>query len=334
MKKYNDNMKKNQLVQIIMILAMAVAPWVVGAQVKQVFKVVDFDTKQPIAAATNILFGQTITTDSKGVAVVTLPADKKDAYLTMEDWNKEGYMELGRMPESFFKQFQTKDTIKYYMADKQAYRKEAKVMFDSLYRFVYDTVIRHTMQVYLDSIAKAPEQKNMLANEILSTFWSLDPMAKPCISDAYDISRYGCYEYADSKYVDVLLVLRSGDVNKAVEMAKERVNLADNSRDNLEWAEFYRWTRSLDLATMDDSPMSDYTGLLYRNRFAQDSYSDYIQDLNRDNLYEKADSVIRVEKPGNRMPRVNTVLVPSYFRYVIGESDNAKLKAGQILKYN
>ena len=320
-------MKNRQLVQKIIILAVAIVPMLASAQVKQVFKVVDFDTKQPIAGATTTLFGQTLTTDAKGVVVATLPADKKDAFLTMGDWLKDGYMDLGRMPESFFKHFQTNDTVKFYMADKQAYRKEAKAMFDSLYSFVYDTVIRYTVQAYMDSIAKDPEQTNVLAQDWLRSFWTLGPMAKPCISDAYDISRYGCYEYTDPKYADVLRVLRSGDVNKAVEMAKEHVDLADNSRDNLEWADFYRWTRSLELATMDDALLSDYTALLYRNRFSPGSYVDYIQDLIRDDLYDKADSVIRVEKPGNRIPRANTVMVPSFFRYVLGKPDNAKLKA-------
>ena len=310
-----------------MILAMAVAPWVAGAQVKQVFKVVDFDTKQPIAGATTTLYGQTITTDAKGVAVITLPADKKDAYLPMNDWSKEGYMHIGRMPESFYKHFQTKDTIKYYMADKQAYRKDAWEMFDNLYRFVYDTVIRFAARSYKDSIAKYPDETDEWAKDMLGTFWSFDPMVKPCLSDAYDISRYGCYEYAEPKYAEPLRVLRSGDVNKAVEMAKSHVDTADNSRGNLEWTDFYRWMRSLELSTMDESPLSDYSGLLYRNHFNPFIYTNYIADLNRDDLYEKADSIIRIEKGNNKDPRFNVEMIPNYFRYVIGESDNAKLKS-------
>lgn len=320
-------MKNRQLVQTIMILAMAVAPWVAGAQVKQVFKVVDFDTKQPIAGATTEIYGQKITTDAKGVAVVTLPADKKDAYLPMNDWIKEGYMHIGRMPESFYKSFQTKDTIKYYMADKQAYRKDAWEIFDALYRFVYDTVIRYSAQTYMDSIAKYPDEINDWAKDMLSTFWSFDPIVKPCLSDAYDISRYDCYEYEDPKYAEPLRVLRSGDVNKGVVMARSHVDTADNSRGNLEWTDFYRWTRSLDLSTMDDSPLSDYTALLYRNRFNQYIYVNYIDDLNRDDLYDKADSIIRIEKKNNKDPRFDVELIPNYFRYVFGEHDNAKLKA-------
>lgn len=330
-----------------MILAMAVLPWLASAQVKQVYKVIDFDTKQPIAGATTSVYGQKITTDAKGVAVANLPADKKDAYLLMEDWKKEGYMTMGRMPESFFKRFQTKDTIKYYMADKQAYLKDVRLMFDSLYRFVYDTVVRYAAKMYMDSIAKTPDQTNALAQEWLRSFWSLDPMAKPCMSDAYDISRYGCYEYdklaseemkrlltssdvddlKKTTYGKVLEVLRSGDVNKAVAMAKERVDTAGNSRENLEWTDFYRWLRRLDLSTMDDSPASDYTGQLYRNHFNPLIYQNYIEDLNIDQRYDMADSIIKIERGNNKEPRFEVEMVPSYFRYILGTPDNAKLKA-------
>ena len=311
---------------ILMAIAMVAVPFFAFSQVKQVFKVVDYDTKQPIAGATTNVYGQKITTDAKGVAVANLPADKKDAYLLMDEWYKEGYFPIGRMPESFGKYFQTKDTLKYYMADKQSYRASARAMFDELYRFIYDTVIRHTANVYMDSIAKNPEQTNGLAQEWMRTFWTLDPIVRPCLSDAYDISRYGCYEYTAPKYTEVLRVLRSGDVNKAVEMAKEKVDLTSNSRENLEWTDFYRWLRSLELSTMDESPLSDYTELLYQNKFFPTVNVRYIEDLTRDMLYDKADSIIRIEKSGNRNPRYNVVMIPSYFRYVLGEKDNAKLK--------
>jgi len=330
-----------------MILAMAVLPWLASAQVKQVYKVIDFDTKQPIAGATTRVYGQQLTTDAKGVAVATLPADKKDAFLLMEDeWTKEGYFQIGHAPESFYVYFQTKDTIKYYMAEKKAYRAAAKEMFDALYGFVYDTVIRYTSKLYMDSITKNPDQTSALAQDWLRSFWQLSPMVNPCNSDAYSISRYGCYEYdklasdemkrlvASSDVNDlkkttfskVLEVLRSGDVNKAVAMAKERIDMTDNSRANLEWIEFYRWLRNLDLSTKDDAQLSDYSALLYQNNFSPYAPVQYIRDLSQDLLYDKADSIIRVEKNANRNPRNNVEMVPSYFRYILVEKDNAKLK--------
>lgn len=331
-----------------MMLAMAVLPWFAGAQVKQVYKVIDFDTKQPIAGATTRIYGQKLTTDAKGVAVVTLPADKKDAFLLMEDeWTKEGYFQIGHAPESFYVFFQTKDTVKYYMAEKKAYRAAAREMFDALYGFVYDTVIRYTSKAFMDSIAKYPAQTSSLAQDWLRSFWQLGPMAKPCISDAYSISRYGCYEYdklaseemkrlvassdvndlKKTTYGKVLEVLRSGDVNKAVAMTKARIDTTDNSRANLEGIEFYRWLRNLDLSTKDEDPISNYTALLYQNQFCHYSVVHYIGDLNRDLLYDKADSIIRIERNANLNPRNNVEMIPSYFRYILVEKDNAKLKA-------
>ena len=98
----------------------------ISAQVKQVFKVVDFDTKLPVAGATTMLYGQALTTNAQGVAVASLPADKKGAFLPLEQWKKEGLVYVGRAPESLFGLFQTNDTLKFYMTEKQQYRKAAQ----------------------------------------------------------------------------------------------------------------------------------------------------------------------------------------------------------------
>ena len=91
----------------MMTVAIISVPFFAFSQVKQIFKVVDFDTKQPVAGATTTLFGQPLTTNAQGVAVANLPADKKDAYLLLEQWKKEGYVYVGYAPESFFGFFQT-----------------------------------------------------------------------------------------------------------------------------------------------------------------------------------------------------------------------------------
>ncbi len=47
-------------------------------------------------------------------------------------------------------------------------------------------------------------------------------------------------DYNDPKFDEVKQVLATGDVNKATAMAKSHIDLADNSRSNLEWIDFYR----------------------------------------------------------------------------------------------
>ena len=92
--------------KFIIALLLSTLSFTAFSQVKQVFQIFDIDTKKPLAGVTNTFYGQTVTTNAQGVAVVNMPADKKGDYLMYEDWQLDGYVYLGRIPESFFVQFQ------------------------------------------------------------------------------------------------------------------------------------------------------------------------------------------------------------------------------------
>lgn len=310
----------------MMVFAMAVMPLFAFSQVKQVFQVLDFDTQKPLEGATNSLYGQTVTTNAKGVAVATLPADKKEAPLIMNPWYRQGYQHLGRVPSSFYRYFQTQDTIKFYMAEEDKYRQAVEETFGRLFRFQYKDVVEPTMQSFIEDYKKNQENANTLSSRLIEAAFTPRSVVRKCYSDAKTINRYEFYQYERPQFGEVLAVLRSGDVNRAVSMAKSHINITDNSQSNLEWVELYRDLRNLEADIEDDSRVSDYSEILYKNHYTPYEGVHYVQDLQKENEYEKADSIIRIEKPNNRYPEYETVFMPSFFRYLVKEDNPAKLK--------
>ena len=318
-------MKKRYIVWMMMTVAMISVPFFAFSQVKQIFKVIDFDTKQPVEGATTTLFGQMLTTNAQGIAVANLPADKKDAYLPLEQWKKEGDIFVGYAPESFFGFFQTKDTLKFYMAEKQRYRKEMWSMFEQLYRHFYQQNLMPTAQDFRDSIKADAASVSATANALVESTFSINDIVKSCYSDASDLQKYESYQYEIPQFNEVLARARKGEVNEAVAMAKEHIRLDDNSRENLDWIDFYRFLRLLESSDEDEDTLSNYTAILYKNHYEPYSNVDYITDLNRNSLFEKADSVARLEKPNNRNPRYTSVFEPSFVQYLVNP-DKAKAK--------
>lgn len=318
-------MKNRSVVWILMTVAIISVPFIAFSQVKQVLKVVDFDTKLPVADVTTTLFGQTLTTNAQGVAVANLPADKKDAFLPLEQWKKDGYIYMGRAPESLFGFFQTKDTLKFYMVEKSKYRKEELRVFEQLFRHFYAENVMPTAQDFLDSIKANAASVPAKATALVESTFDINDVVRTCYSDASDIQKYEFYLFDKPQFAEVLTRARKGEINEAVAAAKEHIRLDDNSRENLEWVELYCSLRSLDLSDEDEDPVSQYSELLYRNHFRPYSSVDYINDLNRELQFEKVDSIARVEKPNNRHPRYTSVFEPSFLSYMIRQ-DRSKVK--------
>ncbi len=319
----------------VIALVLSMLSFTAFPQVKQVFKVIDFDTKQPIVGATTKLYLQspnakerelTLTTNAQGVAVANLPADMKGEYLCMEDWKLAGYVYIGGVPETFYQMFQTKDTLKFYMAEMGKYRAEQLKTFESLYRFFYHDEILATTQQFKDELKAQPERTLALANNLVEAAYTPNVNVRNCRADAGEINRYDLYRYDKPQFQEVITVLRTGDVNKAVAMAKSHIDMNDNSRENLEWIDFYRYLRFLEASTDDEDLISDYSEILYRNQYHPLIYSNYVVDLQRNNLFEKADSISRIVKSTNRIPRYRPYFEPSYFQYIYGELDPVKLK--------
>ena len=318
-------MKNRSVVWILMTVAIISVPFIAFSQVKQVMKVVDFDTKLPVAGATTTLYGQTLTTNAQGVAVANLPADKKGAFLPLEQWVKEGLVYVGRAPESLFGLFQTNDTLKFYMTEKQQYRKAAQSVFERFYRHYYAETVMPVAQDFRDSIKAGAASVTATANAIVESTFRINTVVKTCASDASDLQKYEAYMFDKPQFAEVLALARKGEVNEAVATAKEHVRLDDNSFGNLEWVDFYRFLRLLESSDEDEDTLSKYSELLYRNHYEPYSVVDYINDLGRNSLYEQANEIGRKEKPNNNNPRYAPAFDPIFIQYIFS-SDRAKLK--------
>ena len=326
-------MKNRCIVWIMMTVAMVSVPFFAFSQAKQIFKVVNFDTKQPVAGATITLFGQTLMTNEQGVAVAILSADKKEAFLPLEQWKKEGYIYVGRTPETFFSFFQTKDTLKFYMVEKQNYRDEVKKVFEQFYRHFYDQQVMPLARDFSDSVNAGAASVSAMATALVESTFTINDIVKTCYSDASDLQKYESYQYDKPQFYEVLSHARKGEVNEAVAMAKEHIHLGDYSRENLDWIDFYRFLRLLESSDEDEDTLSNYTAILYKNHYEPYSAVDYITDLNRNSLFEKADSIARLEKPNNRNPRYTAVFAPSFIQFLMyPEKAKVKVTAEQQLE--
>ena len=310
---------------MMMTVAMVSVPFFTFSQVKQVFKVVDFDTKHPVEGATSSLFGQKLTTNAQGVAEANLPADKKAAFLPLEQWGKEGFIYVGYAPESYFGFFQTKDTLNFYIAEKQKYRKEVLSVFEQLYRHFYQQKVIPPAQDFRDSINAKAASVSATANALVESTFRVKDIIEMCISDASELQKYGSYQFDKPHFNEVLARARKGEVNEAVAMVKEHVRLDDNSRENLEWIDLYRFLRLLESSDEDEDTLSRYSELLYQNHFEPCSVVDYINDLGRNSLYDKADSISRLEKNNNKNPRYSVMFDPIFVQYIVNP-DKSKLK--------
>lgn len=319
-------MKNNA--RIVITLLLSTLTLTSFSQVKQVFQVLHFDTKQPIEGATSSLYGQTLTTNAKGVAVANLPADKKGAYLPLEKWVKEGFTFNGRTPACFGLDFQTSDTIKFYMVEYSTYNKELDDLTLTLFRYWYNDAVMEYINTMRDSIQKNPDQTTSLAGNMIESIIDVKSPVRLRRDDASDMNKYYMPEYENPVFAEVLKVLRSGDVDSAVAMVRKHIDTTDNSRANLEWINLYRDLKLLNLGTLDDGLISDYTVYLYKNQYSEDEGVNYIQDLKRDSRYDMADSIIRLEKAKNRNPRYQDIFEPSNVQFMFGEDqDFAKLKS-------
>ena len=327
-------MKKKSISRVIMFAA-ALMPFCAFAQVKQVFQVLHFETKQPIQGAqTQLYVGPqnekqnvlTLTTNAQGIAVANLPANMKDSYLSMSGWKLDGFLSLGRTPECVYSIFQTKDTIRYYMVEKQTYRKEKLAVFDQIYRYHYLEDMVPVSQMFRDTVKAHPELTKTHVNQLIeATFDNLD-MVSNCYEDAASVNKYDFSFYNEPQYSEVLSLLRAGNVSKAVEIVKSHIDLRDNSYNNMKWIDLYRDVMLLDYAPEAEEPLYKYSEVLYRNHYCPRAAVWYITDLERNGDYAKADSIIRLEKPNNKDPRSACNLIPSFVQYLDG-SDNAKLKS-------
>lgn len=323
-----------RIVSLFAVLFMICLNLACFAQVKQVFQVIDFDSHKPLVGVTNTLYVQspsakervlTLTTNAQGIAVANLPADMKGEYLCLNIWVLDGYTSLGRVPENIYSYYQTKDTIKYYMVDRQVYKKEWESVFEQMFRYHYREDMVPVSQKFRDTVQAHPDLAKNYVNQLIEATFDNVTIVNDCYEDADYINKYDFSLYDDPQFSEVLRLLRSGDVSKATEITQSHIDLNDNSYNNMKWMNLYRDISFMDYVPQSEVPMCTYSEVLYRNHFSERAAGWYIADLNRNGEFAKADSIIRIEKANNKDPRMTSIFHPSFVQY-LGGFDNAKLK--------
>ena len=183
-----------------------------------------------------------------------------------------------------------------------------------------------TAQDFRDSIKAGAASVTATANAIVESTFRINNIVKTCASDASELQRYEAYPVEKPQFAEVLALARKGEVNEAVAKAKEHFKLDDNSKENLDWIDLYRYLRLMESSDEDEDSLYKYSELLYKNHYEPYSAVDYINDLCRNSLYDKANEIARLEKPNNNNPRYAPAFEPVFIQYVVNP-DRAKLKA-------
>ena len=289
------------------------------AQVKQIFKVADATTGKPLADATLTLYGQTLQTNAKGVAVATLPANLKGEHLIIDWWQLDGYSPLNNMGRYPVNELQTSDTLFYYMIPESLYQKGVTDVFMKLIDKNMAAITKDVKEAYAES-KDDPELLNEFNQRMFSTIGTLNDYALAYLSDAMDITNT---LYNDRTMpAEMKDMLRNGKINEAVKMALEQIVPNDRSFENLVRIARYLDLRTLYSETEDTNRFSDYTRILYEQHFESSSVTNHLSSLATDRLFDEWKEVRNKEKANNRLHIQDARFEDNPFQYL--GVDNAK----------
>lgn len=316
----------NKTAKFALFFALFFAFFTSNAQIRQIFKVIEYDSKKPLAGATNTLYGETITTNEKGIAIANLPEHRKGNFLALSSWHLDGYTFLGRTDESLYKYHQTTDTIKFYLVKDELFKQEYDNFFIVLFDKWFNGHYLANAQYFIDSLKKSEENRTNIANKLINYAYSDNYAVVNCFNDAVDANFYDLYEYNSPIFKEAMQSLFSGNIDDAIEIAKSKIDKNSTSRENELWIDLYRRLRYLDFSTEKEELLSDYSEILYKKYHNQYSTVKYINDLRTDGLLERLDSVIIAEKSNNDNPMFSDLFIPNAFRCLV-EHDISCLKS-------
>lgn len=315
-------MKKSIPLFITLLLTVS-AVFTSAQQVRQIYKILEYPSNKPLAGASCTLYGQTITTNAKGVAVLNLPKERKGDYLPREAWYLDQYQYLGRTPSSQYQYFQSNDTLKLYMIKTADLRTEELDLFTRYYNFSFPTHSRQLL-AYNDSLRLHPERDKTYAQTIINFCTST---YSKFVSDVYADaqSTIHLYSYDKDTQGEIPEILRGGDVGRAVAAAKAQIKPDDNSKNNLQRIAYYLTLRDMNLATEDTQPTLDYNKILYEQHYSINSTPNYIFALLGDKRYDKAYTIAQKEKDNLHLPSVEYAYQPYPYQYFNKDNDSLQL---------
>lgn len=236
------------------------------AQVRQIFKITDIGTGQPIQGVQLTIDGQNITSDAKGTAVFRFPGKNYGDYTNLYfKINKPGYTYLnkGWKGQSWATDILSRDTMHIYMVETARYEKERDRLFDSLFHFHYRNAYLPFCEQGLDAVKDDPDD----ANEWFSVFVQAN-LYNDIKTQLFDIADH--INPLQMSYIDSDIrreserALLNGDYQTCLSLARAQIAENDVSEQNLQKILYYL---DLRLAVKDTTPAKEYYELLFNRGF-------------------------------------------------------------------
>lgn len=315
---------KRTITLLFTVLITACGSITSAQQVRKIFKILEFPSNKPLEGASCTYYGQTITSNAKGVAVLNLPSDRKGDFIPRDRWFLDQYIYIGRISTDDRNQFfQNRDTLRLYMLKESDYDAEVQNLFKNYFDFAYRTSAQ-ALLAYNDSLRLHPYYYERYAQALID---QVSPGHAQLSKDAYSdaISTLPCYLYCYSPDIQegVTDILQSGDVNRAVAAAKAKINPEDTSPANLHRILFYMTLKDLDLATQDTQSVLNYSKMLYEQHFAINSATEYIFALADEDRYDEAEAIAQKEKANPHLPFDEYAFYPLPSKYLWEEDDDS-----------
>lgn len=299
-------------------------------QVRQIFKILEYPSDKPLEGATCTFYGQTITSNAKGVAILNLPSDRKGDFIPRSQWFLDQYVYVGRISAAAMYQFfQSRDTMRLYMVKEADYTADVLKLFKKHFDFAYKTSAQ-ALLAYNDSLLLHPSHYEHYAQELMDQASPMhSQLSKNAWSDAINTLPCNLFCFSPEIQEGVTDILQSGDINRAVAAAKAKIHPDDTTLANLYRILFYLTLRELELATQDTQSVLNYKKMLYEQHFSINSASDYIYALTDEEKYDEAESIARKEKANPHLPVNEFVFHPLPNKYLWKDDDSLRISANR-----
>ena len=303
---------------VSMALAMMLCG-VASAQVRQIFKVLDYGTGKPLSGVTIECCGQTLSTNAGGVAVFSSKKHKYGDFMDLGKVRKENYALLGKAWKNMKDYALTKDSVLIYMVDHRRYNTERENLFDSLCMYFYrNSVVPKFREITNMTIMSG--ETDELAGQLmdLNQFEGLRDLYRKIANSVNPLDR--CFIDKDVRKDCEALLLR-GDIEGCVEKARNQIVDGDMSDKNLQRIDYYLAVRD---ANNDTTPASHYYKMLYDNGFNNVMFLyDYYNALVAEGHEQEAEQLRQTELKKSKDPSAPYYLSQNFYKTFI-EKDHAE----------
>ena len=298
-------MNKFEKVLVTMALAMMTCG-VATAQVRQIFKVLDYGTGKPLSGVSIECCGQTLTTNAGGVAVFSSKKLKYGDFMDLGKVLKENYYNLGRAWKNRKNDLFTKDSVLIYMVDSKRYNTERENLFDSLFMNYYRNDIVPKIRE-LTAMAYISNETDYVAGQLIG----LDQFER--VRELYRrianvLNPLEMFFFDKDVRKDCEALLLKGDISNCVEKTKSQIVEGDASDKNMQRIAYYLIVKDV---FGDSSYESGYYKMFYDKGYNTKTFLyNYYMELIGEGREQEAEQLRQTELKKNKDPLVTYSLSP------------------------